>query len=1363
MSPHHFINVSIASVFFIAISLCSFAPKAYAATRYWVGGGSSANWNATAPTNWGSASNVRDNASVPTASDDVVFDNSANGNSPCTISAAASANTFDATNYANTLTHNGFSLTVAGSITFGAGMAYTPLETSTVVMSATGTLTTNGKLMPLLSFTGGTQTLGDNLNFMASKVLTLSLSNTSLVMNGKSIAGNSAVNRIFIKSGTVGTGKPITVTGSFANADFQDITFSTSTNLDLSGITGNSGDAGGNTITGGGSVLTFTSAATQTATMATNKNWSDATIWTSRVPLPQDDVKLFGVTGGTLTADMPRLGKSIDWSGASGNPTWSFGSVANTVFGSITLVSGMTISGTQILTLQGRGTYTLTSAGKQYANPIKINAPSGTYTLSDDLTVAATSYFQLDNGGFNANNHNLTIGRFYSQNLGAGRTLTMGTGTWTLTTTAADALWQFTSATGLTFSGASSTIVVGSASANTRTFLGVGLTYGTLTYTIAGSTGKLTLNGNNSFDTINFSDITNARTLEFTAGTVTTFRGAGLVGNGASGRKLVLQSTGAFFTLTKTSGTVSVDWWNISNAHAGGGASFLAGTNSTDSGGNTGWVFTGPIGPSNLGPTAYVDGSFGSSTQPQLTFAISDTDGPATVKYQLQIDDTSDFSSPIVDYTSALAAQGTTSFAVGQATGTGSYAAGFSGQTLNEGNYYGQVKAIDSNGASGSYVPAHGGAVAFTVDRTAGSFDPWIMGYYLGYEKTAGSLLPSQIDFSHLTHIVFGAILPVSDGTLNTNFFIDATNGPALATDVAQRAHAAGRKALLMVGGAGSGSTGFAGAASDTYRATFVANLVSIMNQLGYDGVDIDWEPIPTDTTNYQKLIEDLRAASTTMILTTAVPQVNPNYQAAKPVFTTIWPLVNRINIMTYDMASNAIGWLSWHNTPLTGSTSQTPTTVDTSVNAYLVRGVPKERLGIGSPFYGQGWRGVTGPRQDLTGTMQVGNDSTLSYSTIMSSYYNAAAYHFDTLAKVPYLSFGPQTGPVGATFISYEDEQSVADKAKYIETQGLGGVIIWSLAEGRTIAGDQPLLSSWYEGLIPIATTPTPANAATSVATSTSLSWTAGSGATSHAVYFGTAASPGASEYQGNQSGTTYTPGTLAASTTYYWRIDEVNAVGTTTGTVWSFATVAAMTSTSSPASVSPSGGAGSCSNCGGKRRSDESASYSTASLVASTTAATSTSDSTTPSTTGFTCTITGESIDDVSAAGLVNLFVSLGIIPQDKARKACAALVSTGQKSTTAPAFIKFTTSLKLGSRGSEVRILQVFLNTHGFVVATSGPGSSGNETELYGILTKQAVARFQAAYAAEVLAPVGLTLPSGYFGPSSMRKANQIIGSR
>ncbi|MHC4738393.1 MAG: LamG domain-containing protein, partial [Planctomycetota bacterium] len=87
-------------------------------------------------------------------------------------------------------------------------------------------------------------------------------------------------------------------------------------------------------------------------------------------------------------------------------------------------------------------------------------------------------------------------------------------------------------------------------------------------------------------------------------------------------------------------------------------------------------------------------------------------------------------------------------------------------------------------------------------------------------------------------------------------------------------------------------------------------------------------------------------------------------------------------------------------------------------------------------------------------------------------------------------------------------------------------------------------------------ASSPTPADSATDVAVDADLSWTAGTGSTSSDVYFGTT-SPGT--FQGNQTATTFDPGTMSNDTTYYWRIDEINAAGTTTGNVWSFTTESA------------------------------------------------------------------------------------------------------------------------------------------------------------------------------------------------------------
>ena len=87
-------------------------------------------------------------------------------------------------------------------------------------------------------------------------------------------------------------------------------------------------------------------------------------------------------------------------------------------------------------------------------------------------------------------------------------------------------------------------------------------------------------------------------------------------------------------------------------------------------------------------------------------------------------------------------------------------------------------------------------------------------------------------------------------------------------------------------------------------------------------------------------------------------------------------------------------------------------------------------------------------------------------------------------------------------------------------------------------------------------ATAPSPSDGATGVSTSTNLSWSAGTNATSYDVYFGQDSTPDAGELQGNQAGTSFDPGPLAAGATYYWRIDSVNASGTTTGDVWSFTT---------------------------------------------------------------------------------------------------------------------------------------------------------------------------------------------------------------
>jgi hypothetical protein len=82
------------------------------------------------------------------------------------------------------------------------------------------------------------------------------------------------------------------------------------------------------------------------------------------------------------------------------------------------------------------------------------------------------------------------------------------------------------------------------------------------------------------------------------------------------------------------------------------------------------------------------------------------------------------------------------------------------------------------------------------------------------------------------------------------------------------------------------------------------------------------------------------------------------------------------------------------------------------------------------------------------------------------------------------------------------------------------------------------------------------PANGATGLALSTELAWAPGSGGglpDNYDVYFGTTTPP--PQVATGVTTTEYQP-YLLPSSTYYWKIDAVNTLGTATGPVWSFST---------------------------------------------------------------------------------------------------------------------------------------------------------------------------------------------------------------
>ena len=67
-------------------------------------------------------------------------------------------------------------------------------------------------------------------------------------------------------------------------------------------------------------------------------------------------------------------------------------------------------------------------------------------------------------------------------------------------------------------------------------------------------------------------------------------------------------------------------------------------------------------------------------------------------------------------------------------------------------------------------------------------------------------------------------------------------------------------------------------------------------------------------------------------------------------------------------------------------------------------------------------------------------------------------------------------------------------------------------------------------------------------------------------------------------------------------------------------------------------------------------------------------------------------------------------------------------GGPSKTISCSTQITRDLTIGSRGEDVRALQMFLNSTGYLLAASGPGSPGSETTYFGQVTRQALIAYQ-----------------------------------
>ncbi|GEM_PF-1495593 len=323
-----------------------------------------------------------------------------------------------------------------------------------------------------------------------------------------------------------------------------------------------------------------------------------------------------------------------------------------------------------------------------------------------------------------------------------------------------------------------------------------------------------------------------------------------------------------------------------------------------------------------------------------------------------------------------------------------------------------------------------------------------VAGYYA--EWTVNRYPPSAIPMQNLTHIIHAFAWPNADGSISypSGFLTPVP-------DLTQRAHTAGKKVLISMGGY-TDSLGFSPmAASATARAKFVSNLTALCLTNHYDGADLDWE-FPENTTDRQNLnllVQDIRThwnqVAPTLMLTMTIDA--SDWRGRYYDVTTLHPLLDWIGVMTYCYYGSWSGY-SGHNAPLY-SDPRDPLaagSTDESIRQYFhdQRGVPYNKLVAGIPFYGLVFTGTTQLYQPASGGDPI--------------YYKDAAvlnytYNWDSVSQVPFLTSTLN----GGTFVGTEDPVSVRLKCQYAKAQGLAGVMLWEISQDVLSIGNQPLLST--------------------------------------------------------------------------------------------------------------------------------------------------------------------------------------------------------------------------------------------------------------------------------------------------------------
>lgn len=274
---------------------------------------------------------------------------------------------------------------------------------------------------------------------------------------------------------------------------------------------------------------------------------------------------------------------------------------------------------------------------------------------------------------------------------------------------------------------------------------------------------------------------------------------------------------------------------------------------------------------------------------------------------------------------------------------------------------------------------------------------------------------------------------------------------------------------VVSINGATSGNVkNFSDICSSSINMdNFIKNLIKLVNEYHFDGIDIDWEfpgvgtgrDTAVDRNNMTTFVNKLRKAldedcdekSSKYLLTAAIPSTS--WGSERYDFRGMNASLDYVNMMSYDLNNEQ---KASHLCPLYSSTLDGgyKFSADYGVKRFTELGLSKEKIVIGAAAYGKLYKVATnllnplGTSATLTSTNVTGSFSTgtIYYNGIMKLVQNGKFEKmYDDTASAYYLY-----NATDGLFITYDSSEAIKAKCEYAKENGIG-IMFWSYGEDAT------------------------------------------------------------------------------------------------------------------------------------------------------------------------------------------------------------------------------------------------------------------------------------------------------------------------